>query len=337
MKRTTLINYGKIFMNKENKKISVIIPCYNCSKSIGETLSSLEKQVFRDFSIICVNDGSTDSTLKILEKWQKKGTIDIQIINQKNCGVSKARNAGILASKTEYIVFCDSDDLYSEYFLSALHEAIEKSKADTAYCYLSRKYKEVFPHRRTKKWIMQNQTMAMKNLLFKMGMVGFCCYIYKKDILNNNSLLFDTDTAFGEDREFIWKYLCKCRNAAFLNARLYWYRTNSSSATKKKATWKKTDVISAVRRVEKYMEAEKCDYLRTFRSYMYARCMWSVAKDFAVSKDSDLFERLKKEYDVKKAMKRTSRDRNLIVALSSIIYLIKPNFFFRLIGLKTNG
>lgn len=130
-------------MNSVNKEISVIIPCFNCSKYIGETLESLENQVFKNFVVICVNDGSTDNTLDILREWEAKGTLDIKIISQENGGVSKARNEGIKASNTKYIAFCDSDDIYSEFFLSSLYEAIEKNNADAAYCYLTRDVKKL--------------------------------------------------------------------------------------------------------------------------------------------------------------------------------------------------
>ena len=110
--------------------------------------------------------------------------------------------------------------------------------------------------------------------------------------------------------------------------------TNVQSATKKKATWRRTDSLYAVRRTEEFLKASGCDFFEEYKSYMYARVMWAVAKSFAVSNDRELFRRLAKEYDVRLCMKRTSKDKNMLVAAASIIYLIHPSLFFYIIRLK---
>ena len=89
-------------------KISVIIPCYNCQEYVEETLNSLAKQTYKDFEVVCVNDGSTDNTLSILQAWQAQNLFDMQIISKENGGVSRARNAGIQAAKGEFLLFLDS-------------------------------------------------------------------------------------------------------------------------------------------------------------------------------------------------------------------------------------
>ena len=122
--------------------ISVIIPCYNCQEFISETLESLACQSYRDFEVICVNDGSTDETQSVLEAWQANRKFEMHIVNQENGGVSRARNAGIVVASGEYITFLDSDDLYHPEFLNALFRAATQNNADTAYCRLSRNYEK---------------------------------------------------------------------------------------------------------------------------------------------------------------------------------------------------
>lgn len=89
-------------------KISIVIPAYNAEDQIFNTITSVLSQTYTDYEIIVVNDGSTDNTLNLLEQFGDK----INIINQPNGGVSKARNVGIKASKGKYIAFLDSDDLW---------------------------------------------------------------------------------------------------------------------------------------------------------------------------------------------------------------------------------
>ena len=90
-------------------KISVIIPCYNVENYIGECLDSVINQTFEDVEILCINDGSTDNTLSILEGYAKKDN-RIKIFSQKNQGLSASRNLGLDKSKGDYIFFLDSDD-----------------------------------------------------------------------------------------------------------------------------------------------------------------------------------------------------------------------------------
>ena len=121
---------------------------------------------------------------------------------------------------------------------------------------------------------------------------------------------------------------------AYIDMPLYWYRVNNASATKSKASWRKTDLLTAVKRIEAYLVENNCGYSGEFNSYMYARAMWAVAKTFAVSGEKELYKRLIKEFDVKNCMKRTAKDNSKIVALASKLYLIRPMLFYHIVRLK---
>ena len=84
--------------------VSVIVPVYNVREYLEKCLNSLVNQSLNDLEIICVNDGSTDNSLEILEKYAKDFP-QIKILNQKNAGLSAARNAGIKAATGKYIGF----------------------------------------------------------------------------------------------------------------------------------------------------------------------------------------------------------------------------------------
>ena len=90
-------------------EISIIIPVYNVEKYLDECINSAVNQTFDDIEIICVNDGSTDGSLEIIEKHASKDK-RIRIISQEHKGVGSARNAGLDAAKGKYIYFMDSDD-----------------------------------------------------------------------------------------------------------------------------------------------------------------------------------------------------------------------------------
>jgi glycosyltransferase involved in cell wall biosynthesis len=91
-----------------NPAVSIIIPAYNASEYIQETISSVLNQSFQDFEVIVVDDGSTDGTVEMVEKFHDH----IQLIRRSNGGAAKARNAGIEAARGEWIAFIDADDIW---------------------------------------------------------------------------------------------------------------------------------------------------------------------------------------------------------------------------------
>lgn len=110
-------------------KISVIVPVYNVAKYLERCLESILSQSFKDFEIICVNDGSTDNSLEILQQYAKKDK-RIKIINQKNSGAGYSRNIGINAALGNYLSFIDADDWIDELFLEKVYHLAEVSSAD---------------------------------------------------------------------------------------------------------------------------------------------------------------------------------------------------------------
>ena len=119
-------------------KISVVVPVYNVEAYLERCLDSLINQTLSDIEIICVNDGSTDSSPEKLEEFAKKDS-RIKIINQENGGLSAARNTGIEAATGEYIGFVDSDDYVDLDFYEKLYNAATSHNADISCTSIIRK------------------------------------------------------------------------------------------------------------------------------------------------------------------------------------------------------
>jgi glycosyltransferase involved in cell wall biosynthesis len=113
---------------KHNKSITVLIPAYNAAAFIVKALDSIRLQTLLPSKVIVINDGSTDNTGAVISKWQQQNELpfELQLITQKNGGMSAARNAGLAASNTELIALLDADDWYFPEFLSVAHNAFCK-------------------------------------------------------------------------------------------------------------------------------------------------------------------------------------------------------------------
>lgn len=113
------------FVYKKLNMFSIIIPVYNKENYIQKTILSIINQTYNDYEIIIINDGSTDYSLEIIEKFNFINA-DYKIINQENAGVSTARNNGVKIAKHDYIAFLDADDWWEPTFLEKMHDLITK-------------------------------------------------------------------------------------------------------------------------------------------------------------------------------------------------------------------
>ena len=109
---------------QKQPKISIIIPVYNTSKYLKKCLDSVINQTYKNYNVIIVNDGSTDNSLDIIKEYMKKSS-SIILINQKNMGLSMARNNAVKKVESDYFLFLDSDDYLDINALKILNENLD--------------------------------------------------------------------------------------------------------------------------------------------------------------------------------------------------------------------
>jgi CDP-glycerol glycerophosphotransferase len=109
-------------------KVSVIVPVYNAEKYLNQCLSTLANQTLKDIEIIVINDESNDSSLNIMEQWQKQYKDKFKIINQKNGGAGAARNRGLDIANGEFIKFVDADDYLKLDILEKMYSIAKENK-----------------------------------------------------------------------------------------------------------------------------------------------------------------------------------------------------------------
>lgn len=220
-------------------KISIIVPIYNSEEFLSECISSIIKQTYKNTEIILVNDGATDNSLEICNKFQFEDD-RIKIISQKNSGVSNARNTGIKAANGEYFTFVDSDDLIDLDYCQILLDSMEINKVDMVYfgqATLNGDSSDlIFP--RLEKGIYKTEDL-LSSMLDDGTLRGFllhssCAVLYKTSIVQNNNISFDSNLQYNEDGFFNLLY-CLHIDQLYVNqqASIYSYRINLNSATHK--------------------------------------------------------------------------------------------------------
>lgn len=188
-------------MNKD--LISIIVPVYNGQKNIGRCIDSIIRQTYKKIEIIIVNDGSTDTTLNIVESYLQKDK-RIRIINKENGGVSSARNAGINASNGEYISFVDSDDTIEKKMVEDLYEAFNKYNCDISICnYSVIKKNKKRGNNHNKSFFIKDRKAFYENMEILKGFL--CNKMFKTNLIKQIRL--DEKIHYCEDELCLIKYV----------------------------------------------------------------------------------------------------------------------------------
>ena len=224
--------------SKGNPMISVIIPVYNVEKYLKACLDSVLNQTFSDYEIICVNDGSADSSPAILADYQRKG---ILVITQENQGLSVARNVGAAHARGQYVYFLDSDDTIHPQMLACLYAWVTRFDADLAVCQLQRvrQVPTTFDAIDCDR-VRGTVTTDPLRLLGDKGRfhipVNACIKLYKKSLIVDLAFI---PGIYFEDFPFAVCLMKKHPKTVVSRLPLYFYMENQSSITHSNWTVKK--------------------------------------------------------------------------------------------------
>ena len=236
-------------------EISVIIPVYNVEKYIKRCLDSVLAQSFKNWEAICVNDGSTDNSLSILNKYAIQDS-RIKIISQKNMGLSMARNNGLAQACGKYICFLDSDDFIDKNFLINLYNEITKTKADvvmapTRYINDKKTKTDTFEHKILTTFLEKVTSLPHGGCWNK---------LYSKQFLQKHQIQFPRDL-YWEDNIFTIKTCYFANKIAVINEGCYNYVHNSNSITSNptKEEKRKNDSLIIAKKIIDFIKEQKCN------------------------------------------------------------------------------
>lgn len=216
-----------------NDKISIIIPAYNVELYLEECLTSIINQTYTNLEIIVVDDGSTDGTAKIIEKFANKDK-RISIITEPNGGASMARNSGIQLAKGKYILFVDSDDILENNAIDVFYKTAITQQSDivigNALNYLQNGNKIKYFYRNKE---LNNITIEGKRCfveLMKNNSFFPMVYLYfiNREFLLNNQLYFEEGIIY-EDELWSLKSVLSANNISLIDSYHYLYRQRKGS------------------------------------------------------------------------------------------------------------
>lgn len=215
-------------------KVSIIVPVYNVEQYLEDCLESLVNQTLKDIEILCVNDGSTDKSLEILERYAQKDE-RVKVYTKENGGQSSARNYAIPLAQGEFIGFVDSDDWIDLDFYEKLYEVAKKYNSEVACCEIVR----VSDNNSTYFVKYDKEECSTRvNQRYRIAKLPEHNYVYNK-IYNTKKLqkcgvLFEEGALF-EDILWTHKVICYLQSIACVSGVKYYYRDNSYSTVNTKS------------------------------------------------------------------------------------------------------
>lgn len=216
--------------------VSVIIPVYNASLYLERCFDSLRRQTFMECEFIFVNDGSTDSSAALLERFISLDA-RVQVLHQDNRGVSEARNLGLSCAVGTYIGFVDADDHVATDYFERLFK-VASSGLDIVVCQFSSTQEgtPIVSRSPFKTNVVLDRTFIAEQLVpFFIGneSLNSCCTkLYKRSLIVDNSIKFPSGVALGEDGLFNSYCFSKAQQVIFLDYVGYHYFEASYSATR---------------------------------------------------------------------------------------------------------
>ncbi len=222
-----------------NTLFSIIVPVYNCERFLTRCFESIRNQACQKYEVILVDDGSTDSSGEICDKYANSYG-QFSVIHKKNGGLSSARNCGLSVAKGKYILFLDADDYIEKELVSKVYYYLEEKGYDAcSYCVrrvdennnyiyemkFGNKYQEY-------SFTDDNREQFLVNefLQYDFGW-EVCFYAFRRSILKEYQIMFSEDIQYAEDIPFVFHYLLHAKKFIKIPDILYNYTWRNNSAT----------------------------------------------------------------------------------------------------------
>jgi len=235
-------------------KVSLIIPVYNVEEYLVKCLDSAINQTLTEIEIIVINDGSSDDSLSICEKYANQDS-RIKLITQKNCGLSAARNTGIEASTGKFIIFLDSDDYIEPILLEKTYTKAINEKLDIVvygYNQVDTNYKVIFTNK-----IRDSHTQELKKRILSAKKSPMACdKLYKRDLFTQHEILFPVGR-YHEDVYTTYKLAYFANKIGVIEETYYNWLRRDGSISKSISRKHIEDILNSLAEMKLFLTKEK--------------------------------------------------------------------------------
>lgn len=286
-------------MVEQTALISVIIPVYNVEKYLSQCIVSVLKQSYRNLEIILIDDGSTDKSGGICDDYAKKDK-RINVIHQKNRGLSSVRNIGVENARGEYIFWIDSDDYVSEVIIEELYKNIIRYNADISICEFTQGAERNYCFKNKEATYTKSfdntkgLELIYKSHHFSFVMVASWAKLIKKSLYTG---IHYPDGKLFEDIYVSHKLINKCLNIVYTDKIMYYYYQSSESILGNKLHIKKLDYLGAFEeRIHFFHNLDLLTLEEKARLQYLHALMWEYSRAKDILHNKEMVKYIKKKY-----------------------------------------
>lgn len=327
--------------------VTIIIPVFNAEKYLENCLKSVINQTYKNIEIIIVDDGSTDNSFKIYNKYlniEKR----LKVINIENSGVSKARNIGLENSNGEWVTFIDADDWLERTYVEVLVENIIKYDGDVIGCNCNRCMESgeiikddispaIIIREDNELEIFKLDTIFMEfdSRVNKYNVGEIRCVwgkLFKTSIINNNNIKFKEGMKLAEDALFCYEVFSYSKKVILLNRYLINYRVHSESANNRYRDDMKEVAIKSIDEFRKVIgddNLKKSSYKVAYNNLVAEFIYYSIFKYFYndnYKKSScERYKEIKKFFKYKAFKDVSIFSKNITVVRRYLLLALKVN------------
>jgi glycosyltransferase involved in cell wall biosynthesis len=256
--------------------VSIIIPFYNVEDYIEKTLASIYTQVYKNIEVILIDDGSTDKSSIVAERYLSKFNFKYTLVRQKNSGVSAARNYGLSLASGDYVVFIDSDDLLSPCYIKQMYEHLVTNQIEMVISGFHTFVDDItISNPLPEKTEIMNSLEVMQGFLYGIIKISVCSLMVKRKLITDFGLKFAQGYRYSEDIHFVWRLLAHTNKVAYDRTGLYFYRMRTGSAMAN-INEARLDGMYLMQDLEQYFKNHCEDFAGEFLKYGVARWIWAT-------------------------------------------------------------
>lgn len=276
--------------------VSIVVPVYNAEEYLRRLLESIKKQIFQDYELILVDDGSSDKSAEILEEYHSKDP-RIHVMHQKNSGAAAARNRGIEEANGKYITFLDADDEIEPDMLREMVASAKKNQSELVVCgiyldvvdqkgqavsssLMAEPAQIVTGNQEIRKYVIKTMNTSI--------MYSPCNKLYIASIVKNHSIQMRTDISIGEDLVFNLQYLKYVHTLSMIpNGYYHYYQRAAGQNLMAQFRQNKADIMEEwFRSLYTFSEGLSDPYIIDFVSWMKVRWFFSCFIEMVGSSNS---------------------------------------------------
>lgn len=286
-----IIGYSESLLRDKGESIGVVIPCYNYANHVSEAIESSLNQSLKPDRIIVINDGSSDNSLEVINKYKDK----VEIIDQKNQGVIATKNRGLKEIGTDWVIFLDADDKLHKDYIKKLYSAARAYNSQVVYCGM--------------------RMVGHENNIFESR--PYTLHSLRKGNYINNSALMKRDLLLGiggynqemdfgyEDWELYLSLAEKGAKFLHISSPLLYYRRHEISSrdiAARKKLKHSTELIKQLHPNLFTTSQQIRDIIYTIATFHQRRTLWQVVKDLRYSQVTRLDELSKNSVSLNKGL-----------------------------------